>query len=341
MATKKTGIALVGSTIVDELAPVLSPGQLSYVDAQKFVDKEELAGEEVRYSVGGMATNVGVDLAKIDGGYPVAVFGKIGNDHRADIIRRILTDNHIPADTLQVSAEYETSCTEVLHIRLDQGRTERIYRQTLGAMGSFNVEDIDFNRLADFKIAMFGYGLLLPQLDKPDAEFGTVMGRVLARVQKSGVLTALDFVSPGPENSFKFARYRRTLAFVDICCINDDQACAITSYPDPRLACIALVKELGAGLAVVHCGAQGPNYAFTKKNGLVTQSNFPVPENEYKGNAGAGDAFSAGFLHGIHQDWNIGKCVKFAAAAAAISLGDVSCTGAMQKEEYILDYMNK
>ena len=333
------GIACIGSSVVDELVPEIEPGQLTYVDANKFVTPEELAGEELHYSVGGMALNVGVDLAKLDGGYPVSVFGKVGLDYRAEIVRTILRENDISDDTLIVDKTHNTSSTEVMHLRMPNGQIERFFRHTLGAMGAFSEKDIPVELLTSFKIALFGYGLLLPQLDLEDDEYGTVLGRVLAATQKLNVQTAMDFVSPNAENMFRFMRYRKTLNFVDIICINDDQACALTQHDDPEKACIALVEDVHAGIAAVHCGAEGPNYAYSHQDGLKVRGNFAVPEKEYVGNAGAGDAFMAGFLHSMHREWPLEKALEFAAAAAAVSLGDVSCTGAMKSEQEILNYI--
>lgn len=337
----KNGVALIGSTIVDDVLPVLEPGRLSYVDAFKFVPEAELAGEKIKFSVGGMATNVSVDLAKMNGGYPLALFGKIGTDFRAAIVMETLTKYGIDKTNLLVDPNNETSSTEVIHLRLPDGTIERIFRHTLGAMGDFSIDDIDVAKLACYKIAMFGYGLLLPQLDLADDAHGTKLGIVLAQTQKLGVKTGLDFVSPNRENLFKFLRYKKTIAFVNILCINEDQACSLTDLPEPREACIALVEKLGAEIAVVHCGAKGPNYAYSSADGLRVQKNFRIPDDECKGNAGAGDAFSAGFLHGTHQKWPIAQSLKFAAAAAAISLRDESCTGAMQDQDYIIQFMNR
>ncbi len=338
MSQGRQGIVLIGSTIVDEVLPVVDAGRMTYVDAQRFVPREELGGEASVYSVGGMALNVAVDLAKINGGYPVAVVGKVGRDDKAELIRRTLAENNIPGDMLIVDEENETSSTEVIHMRLGGGVIERFFRHRLGAMGSFRFEDIPFERLASFKIAMFGYGLLLPQLDLEDPVFGTVLGCSLARTKAMGVLTALDFVSPDQQNLFKFSRYRRALRYVDILCINEDQAAALTENTDPAEACRLLVEELGVGTAVVHCGAQGPNFAYSKADGLIVQENFTVPPEEYLGNAGAGDAFSSGILHGRHRQWSTAASLRFAAAAAAVSLGHISCTGAMRDETYILRY---
>lgn len=340
MVADSNGIALIGSCLVDELTPAIAPGQLSYVDAGRFVDAHELAGEELSYSTGGMALNVGLDLAKINGGYPLTVIGKVGADHRAELVRRQLLENGIPDSHLVVDAQNATSCTEVVHIRMPDGSIERIFRHTLGAMGSFSEQDIDFTLLRGHKIVQFGYGLLMPQFDLADAEYGAVMGRSLAKAQEMGLWTALDFVTPTADNLWKFLRYRDALHFLDICCINDDQACALTGESDPAEACKSLVRTYRAGRAIVHCGSRGPNYAFSQETGLLMQPNFIVPEQEYKGNTGAGDAFSAAILHGLHQNWPLSDCLRFAAAAAAISLADVSATGAMTQEQEILLYMN-
>jgi len=339
MNAEAKGIALIGSCIVDELVPIIAPGQLSFVDASRFVSPAELAGEEIRYSTGGMALNVAVDLAKMAGGYPVMVIGQVGCDHRAELIRRQLRENGILDAGLRADDRYETSCTQVLHIRMPDASIERIFRYALGAMGAFSAEAIDFSLLAGYQIVQFGYGLLLPQFDLADEEYGTKMGRCLAQAQKMGLRTALDFVTPTQENLWKFYRYRPSLRFLDICCINEDQACALTEEPIPAQACTALGKRFHAKVAVVHCGAQGPNYAWSEETGLLTQANFSVRENEYKGNTGAGDAFSAGVLHGLHQGWPLQRCLAYAAASAAISLADVSATGAMRPEREILQYM--
>jgi len=46
MVSNNNEIAMTGSTIVDELIPILDPGRLTYVDANKFVPDSELKGEK-------------------------------------------------------------------------------------------------------------------------------------------------------------------------------------------------------------------------------------------------------------------------------------------------------
>jgi sugar/nucleoside kinase (ribokinase family) len=338
MKIQRNGIALIGSSLVDELLQVMSPGQLLYVDAERYIADSELKQEKIEYSVGGMALNVAVDLAKISGMYPIKVIGKVGKDENAALIRKMLHDNNLSDEGLITAKDDYTSWTEVIHISMPGRCIERVFRYRLGAMGSFVPDEVDLNSIDSFKIAMFGYGLVLPQFDLVDEECGTKMGRLLRAAQHRGLKTGLDFVSPSADNMFKFRRYRKTLQFVNVCCINEDQAAGLTDIINPVDACRALVEDLGAGLAVVHCGAEGPNYLFSTELGLLVQPNFMVKPENNKGNAGAGDAFTAGMLHGLHQNWELDKTLRFATAAAAISLDHVSCTGAMRDEAFILEY---
>ena len=161
-------------------------------------------------------------------------------------------------------------------------------------------------------------------------KYGTKTGKVLSNLQKSGVQTCIDFISPSQENLFKFYRYRKTIKYVDICCINEDQAGALTEIPNPEQACQALVDKLGAKIAIVHCGAEGPNYAYTKQDGLLIQQNFKVAEEDYKGNAGAGDAFTAAMIFARLRDWPLPRIAEFANRVGAIV---ASRQGAMPEVE--------
>ncbi len=42
-----------------------------------------------------------------------------------------------------------------------------------------------------------------------------------------------------------------------------------------------------------------------------------VPAGALKGANGAGDAFAAGFLYGVHEGWAYGRCLELAHASAA------------------------
>jgi len=55
-----------------------------------------------------------------------------------------------------------------------------------------------------------------------------------------------------------------------------------------------------------------------------------VPRDKIAGTAGAGDAFAAGALYGLHDGRDIADCLKMAACAAASTLFDPTCTGSIR-----------
>ncbi|MGA0325942.1 MAG: PfkB family carbohydrate kinase, partial [Limisphaerales bacterium] len=54
------------------------------------------------------------------------------------------------------------------------------------------------------------------------------------------------------------------------------------------------------------------------------------PQKYIAGSAGAGDAFCAGVLMGLHESWDIQQCLKAGVCAAASSLSHPTCTGGIQ-----------
>jgi sugar/nucleoside kinase (ribokinase family) len=62
----------------------------------------------------------------------------------------------------------------------------------------------------------------------------------------------------------------------------------------------------------------------------VWQPALKVPAKYIQGTAGAGDAFCAGVLYGLHEGWELKRCLETAVCTAAASLSDPTCTGGMK-----------
>ncbi len=336
---EKRGIGFVGNVIVDAVHEVLEAGNLVYSDGYKYLSGDDFETEKIEYSVGGMATNNSVNLAKIGADYPIRVIGKIGADANGRRIRETFRKNGIPDIYLIETDEHPTSVTDVLYVSDSQKNLNRTFRHYFGAMGSFTPDDIDYDILKDMKIVMAGYCLLIPSFDAVDPEYGAVIGRVLEKLCTIGCRTCIDFVTPKQDKWWKYKRFSKVLKWVDILSIGEDQAEGITGIADEQTAVRTLVHDYGVKHAVIHCGDKGKNFYYSKDTGLITQPIFKVPPEEYAGNTGAGDAFTSGLLHGLHQEWGAERTLKFATAAAAVSLGSFTCTDAMMDESYILEYM--
>lgn len=335
----REGIGFVGSVVVDVVSEVLEPGNVVYSDGWRYLTGDDCESEKIEYSTGGMVLNNSFNLAEMGASYPIRVFGKIGCDENAQRIRAALASHGLSDACLTAVPDHPTSVTNVLYVRDSSGTVNRTFRHYFGAMGDFGPSDIMYDALEGLKIVMLGYSLLMPLFDREDSEYGAVIGRALEKIRAMGIITCLDFVTPKREKWWKFKRFRNTLSHVDILSIGEDQAEGITGIAYEKSAARSLVKEYGVKTAVVHCGDRGRNYLYSASTGLIEQPIFLVPPEEYAGNTGAGDAFASGFLHGIHQGWGEKKSLKYATAAAAISLGSLTATGAMRREEDILDYM--
>ncbi|MFA6471834.1 MAG: carbohydrate kinase family protein [Candidatus Latescibacterota bacterium] len=336
---EKYGIGFAGSVVIDMVSEVLEPGNMVYSDGSRYLSGVDFESEKSEYSTGGLALNNSFNLKDMGVPYPIRVLGKIGQDENGQRVRDALAAHNLSDASLITVPDHPTSVCHVLYIHDSNGSVNRTFRYYFGAMGDYGPSDIDYEALEGLKIAMVGYSLLMPIFDREDSEYGAVIGRVLKKIQAMGIITCLDFVTPKRDKWWKFKRFQKTLRFVDILSIGEDQAEGITGIADEKRAVRSLVDDYGVKTAVVHCGNRGKNYLYTPSSGLIEQSIFRVPAEEYAGNVGAGDAFTAGLLHGIHQGWDEKKSLKYATAAAAISLGSLASTGAMRNEKYILNYM--
>ena len=77
-------------------------------------------------------------------------------------------------------------------------------------------------------------------------------------------------------------------------------------------------------LVIVHFPEGG--FARTRKGEDYWQSSLNLPAKYIAGMAGAGDAFCAGVLLGLHEGWELQRCLETGVCVAAASLADPTCT---------------
>ena len=84
---------------------------------------------------------------------------------------------------------------------------------------------------------------------------------------------------------------------------------------------------------IIHCKKAG--FCYDVKSGEFTvQPSVNIPKSAIKGSVGAGDAFCAGSLYGIYNNYDDKRILEFAAAAAACNLfAENSVDGMRPKSE--------
>jgi sugar/nucleoside kinase (ribokinase family) len=282
---------------------------------------------------GGAPYNVLIDLAKLEADFPLSAAGLVGKDPLGEAILHDCQQHQIDTRFLRATPQAATSYTDVMTEESNGRRTFFHYR---GANALWRGEDLDFKKT---KAALFhlGYLLLLDALDQPDAKFGTKAARLLAAAQEAGLKTSVDVVS---EDSDRFGTIvTPALKYVDYCILNELEAGNTTGFkirqPDGSLDPVAVRHAAGAllqqgvrELVVIHFPEGG--FARTRKGDDVWQMSVNLPNKFIAGTAGAGDAFAAGVLLGLHEGWELARSLQVAVCVAAACLSEPTCTAGVK-----------
>ena len=318
-AKDRRGICCAGNWIIDHVKTI-----------DTWPAEETLANiVEEEIGTGGAPYNVSVDLSRFDVDVPLFALGLVGDDADGQLILSDLQARGIDASRIRKVPDHPTAYTDVMNVRSTGRRT---FFHNRGANALLGPDDFDVGGLT-CRVLSLGYLLLLDTLDGEDPEFGTRAARVLAEARSAGISTAVDVVS---EHSDRFARVVvPSLAQCDHLIINEFEAgrtCGIDLSPGgtlDRSAVEAAAEQLiGYGVSqMVAIHTPEASFARTRDGAAVWRPTLEIPDGFIVGSAGAGDAFFAGMLLGIHEGWELGESLEFANAAAASSLRHPTCTG--------------
>ena len=329
LAEEKSGIIIAGNMILDVVKTIdkyPDQGMLAYVSSSK-------------RAIGGCAPNTATDLAVIDSNLPVSVIGKIGDDEYGRFILDKLRSKGVDVSDVKITKTSDTSFTDVMSL----ASGERTFFNYKGANAEFSPEDIDLTALR-CKIFHIGYILLLDKFDEADAEYGTVMSRFLKEIKSLGIKTSVDVVSSSKIEEYK-AKILPVLPYVDYLIINETEICTAWGV-DPRRADggldvanlrAAMEKTMAEGVGekvIIH--AKEACFCLDKSGKFTMLGSLKIPSELIAGSVGAGDAFCAGSLYGLYNDYTDEEILKFASSAAACSLfSENSVDGMKNKKEIV------
>jgi sugar/nucleoside kinase (ribokinase family) len=322
-ASSRNGVLGGGNWIIDQVKLIDTwpqPESLANIHSQS-------------EGTGGAPYNVLLDLAKLGAGFPLSAAGFVGKDALGDAILKDCAAHKIDTKFLKPNPNAPTSYTDVM-TEVKGGR--RTFFHCRGANALWDGADLDFAR-TKARIFHLGYLLLLDALDAPHKVQGTKAAALLARAQAAGLKTSVDVVS---EDSDRFARVvAPALKFTDYCILNEFEAGRTAGFKvrgaDGKLDTVAVRHTAGALLqmgvrevVVIHFPEGG--FARTRDGKDHWQSSLKLPEKYIAGSAGAGDAFCAGVLYGLHEGWELQKSLLTGVCAAAASLSHPTCTAGMK-----------
>jgi len=311
---EKKGFATIGNWIVDYIK-----------DVDRYPEKNHLTIiRQQTKSIGGGAANVIIDLAKMGVNSPFYACGMIGKDSDGEMILTTLRRNDINVNLMQYSFGEPTSYTDVMNSPKEKIRT---FFHHPGA--NIELSSNLFDCLPEnIKICYIGYLNMLPGLEKaPEKTFNS-----LRSLRQKGIEIAVDLVSD-KDNRSDFVT--KALPYIDYLIINEIEAEFVSNLKILDLSVNDNVKtiieaaskiiEMGVQkIVAVHC----PLFAVAvdRDYKVTVEPSYKIEKDAIKGTVGAGDAFCAGFLHGMYNNLDVSKSLKYGNASAWFNLHSSNAT---------------
>jgi len=316
----RNGILAGGNWIID---------QVKMVDV--YPTEERLANIlSENASNGGAPYNVLKALHIMEVAFPLEGVGVLGDDERGQQILEECQGRGINTDQLKKLKGVKTSYTDVMTVTSTGRRT---FFHCRGSNALLDESHFDFSRSAA-KFFHLGYLLLLDKLDTVGADGLTGAARLLRKAKEAGFVTSADIVSEQSE------RYKNivpaSLSFIDILFVNEFEAkmLADTEIFD-KAGNLSLSRGYAVAEKILAMGVLGwvvvhfPRgaIAVSKAGERIVQHGVHLPPEKIKGTVGAGDAFAAGVLAGLHEEWGMAKSLELGVNVAAASLMDTTSSG--------------
>lgn len=309
------GIAVCGTLLVDKLNNISAypkEGELTQINA-------------VSTAVGGLVPNVGIDIKKLCPSLRVVAVGKTGADADGKFLKDVLSSNGLDVSHVKTTTDAVTDFTFVMSI---PGGSRTFFTHS-GAGKQFGVDDVDFDNLG-VKMLHLGYFLLLEKIDNGDGL------KLLKKAKEKGIKTSIDMVS---ENSDRYKLIIPCLEYTDNLIINEVEAGNITGI-SPTLENMQEIchklKDMGVKeRVIIHAPKYGVIYS---DNGFTKVNSFDIPDGFIKGTTGAGDAFCAGALVGIYNDYSDKEILEFGSSVAVTALSSVDAISGIRTMEQTKEF---
>lgn len=283
-------------------------------------------------SGGGSGCNMAINIRKLAPELPVATITLVGDDAEGRFLVGEADAHGIDRRRMAVAQGVVTDYTFAFSSRATGQRTHISY------FDSSNLLTPDHFDFSDTGHRLFHLGLpgIHAVMDAPWGDDANGWVTTLKRARAAGLETNLELASIAADRLA--ALVRPCLPHLDLLVVNDHEIAGVAGIetirdgqtdPDAVVAAARRVLEMGAMRVVaVHFPMGG--VVVSRDGDVVTRPSVAVPPSEIKGANGAGDAFAAGFLYGVHENWSVEDCLALAHATAAASLRHISTTGAVE-----------
>ena len=280
---------------------------------------------------GGSACNLAIDIKRLAPELPVSTIGLVGEDSDGKQLLDQAQTEGLDVTQLAIMAGQRTTFTDAFTAQ-DTGRRTHLFHP--GTSELLNPDHFDFSH-STAKIFHLGLPGLHTVMDAPWKDDASGWVAVLKAARNSGLKTNLELCSLPAERLHELIV--PCLNHLDYLIINEFEIAAVAGRPISHeqetdigkcLENAARVLETGdMELIVVHfpMGA----LALSRSGERHVLPSVDQPSDKIAGTNGAGDAFAAGALYGLHQDWRLPQTLRLAHASAAASMRHIGTTDAL------------
>jgi sugar/nucleoside kinase (ribokinase family) len=313
----RSGILCAGTVVLDIVHMI-----------ENWPEEEQIAFlRQTIEAPGGPPHNAAAGLIKLGAPFPVALTCIVGDDAAADSFIRIAGELGLDTSgVIRVAGEN----TDVTHVMTSLATGKRTFFFKPGANGTMTAEQLLPHHDAA-RIFYLGSPGISASMDKSDGWRTT-----LRAVKNRGYKTAME-LCPVPAE-LQRAQTLPCLPLLDYVVINDSEAEILSGLPvseagrfNPFLARRAAQALLDKGvqeLVTIHHPAGA--VALRKSGEHAVAASVNVPQSAIVGTVGAGDAFYAGMLFGIHEGWTLPQSLALANASAATSLHSATTSASIR-----------
>lgn len=266
---------------------------------------ELILTEEMSLTIGGCASNVAADLARLD--RRAAIAGIVGQDVFGRYVEESLVASGVHCEYLMKSEKLPTSGSFVINV---QGEDRR-FIHSVAANALFTGETVTEEQIRSSRILYLGGYCLSEELSPEN------VARMFQIARSAGVTTVLDVVIPKPGDYWEMLK--PVLPLSDYFLPNEDEGELITGETDPLKQAQAF-REAGANSVIITCGGEGSILMNAERS--LRSEIYPV---DLVDGTGSGDAFVAGFIHGLLEEASPEMCLRY---GSALGHSCVRATGA-------------
>lgn len=255
---------------------------------------ELILTDKMELAIGGCASNAAADLARLD--RRVAIAGIVGQDVFGRYVEESLVDSGVHCDYLMKSDRLPTSGSFVINVKGE----DRRFIHSVAANSLFTGETVTEEQIRSSRILYLGGYCLSAELSPENVE------NMFRTAKAAGVTTVLDVVTPRPDDYWKMLE--PILPLSDYFLPNNDEGELITGETDP-IAQARAFKAAGANTIIITCGGEGS--ILMNEECTLHSDVYPV---DVVDGTGSGDAFVAGFIHGLLEEASPEECLRFGSA---------------------------